>query len=116
ESEGVAAAEERLELAPRPLVEQDRVRPAASAAEHVAIGEAAARGEALEARERAASGDEVGHMQVDRLEAGAVEGGRHLDLAVHPLLSQDGDARPLAGRNGNLFFLESEMQRKTRVI
>ena len=70
-----------------------RLRPALPGAEHVAVGEAAAGGEALEAVQRDAPGDDVGHVHVDRLEAGAVERRRHLDLAVDALLAQDGDAR-----------------------
>ena len=49
--EGVAALEERLELVARARVEEDGLRPALARAEHVAVGEAAARREALEARE-----------------------------------------------------------------
>ena len=33
-------------------------------------------------------------MCVDGFEAGALEGGRHFQLAVHALLAQDRDARP----------------------
>jgi hypothetical protein len=36
-------------------------------------------------------GDEVGHVHIDRLEAGAVERCGHLDLTVNPLLPEDGD-------------------------
>ena len=67
--------------------------PAAAGAEHVAVAEAAAGGEALEVVERDAAGDQVAHVHVERLEAGAVERGRHLDLAVDALLAQDRDLR-----------------------
>jgi hypothetical protein len=35
-----------------------------------------------------AAGDDVGHVHVDAVEAGAVEGGGHLQLAVDALLAQ----------------------------
>ena len=47
-----------------------------------------------ERRQRHAPRDDVAHVHVVRLEAGAVERRRHLDLAVDALLAQDGDRRP----------------------
>ena len=94
--EHVAAAEEGLELVARARVEQDGLGPALARAEHVAVGEAAAGGDALEVCERHASGDDVAHVHVDRVEAGAIERRRHFDLAVDALLAQDGD--PAASR------------------
>ena len=96
ERERVAAREERSNSSRARALKRIGLGPALARAEHVAVGEAAAGGEALEARERDAAGDDVGHVHVDRLEAGAVEGRGHLDLAVHALLAQDGDARPRA--------------------
>src|SRR6266480_4336126 len=56
ERKRIAAREELLELGPDPGVEQDRARPAAAGAEHVAVGKSAARGKALEPRQRGAAG------------------------------------------------------------
>ena len=89
-----ARAKKRSNSSRARALKQDRLGPALARAEHVAVGEAAAGGEALEAVERHAPGDDVAHVHVDRLEAGAVERRRHLDLAVDALLAQDGDARP----------------------
>ena len=93
EREGLGPREEARERVARARVEEDRLRPALARAEHVAVGEAAAGDEPAEAGEVEAALDHVGHVDVDALEAGAVEGRRHLDLAVHALLAQDRDAR-----------------------
>ena len=94
--ESVAAREESRKLVARPGVEQDRFGPAFAGAQHVAIGKSAARGKALEVRQRHAAGDDVAHVHVERVEAGAIERRRHFDLAVDALLAQDRDARPRA--------------------
>ena len=89
-------AKKRANSLARARAEEDRLGPALAGAQHVAVGEAAAGGEAAEARELDAAGEDVAHVHVDRLEAGAVERRRHLDLTVDALLAQDGDARPRA--------------------
>jgi hypothetical protein len=77
-------------------VEQDALGPALAGAEHVAVGEAAA-GHQPGSRP-AARGRRPGRSCARRrLEAGAVEGRGHLDLAVDALLAQDRDARAGAG-------------------
>ena len=101
EREAVGAGEEGGELVARPRVEEDRPRPALAAAEHVPVREAAAGHEAREVGERDAARDQVAHVHVDRVEAGAVEGRRHLDVAVDALLAQDREPRPgAAGDEG----------------
>ncbi len=113
-----APGEEALQLAPGPGVEEDRLGPALAGAQHVAVGEAAAGGQAAEAVERGAPLEQVAHVHVDRLEAGAVEGGGHLDLPVHALLAQDGHPRPGAagheGRGQVLVRVEGERGRGGR--
>ena len=91
--------EERLELLAQRGVEQDRLRPALAGAEHVAVREPAAGDQPLEAIERDAAGDEVGHVHVGGPEAGAVEHRGHLDLAVDALLAQDRDLGSRAARH-----------------
>ena len=81
---------------------EDARRPARSGAEDVAVGEAAAGDESAEVGEVDASLVEVGHVDVDGLEAGVLEGGGHFDVAVDALLAQDGDARRLA--DGHLWL------------
>ncbi len=99
EAEAVATIEEGLELVAGARVEEDGLGPALAGAQHVAVGEAAAGRQALEVVQRDAPGDDVAHVHVHRLEAGAVEGGGHLQLAVDALLAQDGHARARAGGN-----------------
>src|SRR6185437_13858520 len=87
EREGFGACEERGEGVAELGVEEDGPGPSAAGAEDVAIGEADEGGEV------GAAGEQVAHGDVDALEAGAVEGGGHLVLAVDALLAEDGDAR-----------------------
>ena len=77
----------------RARVQQDRLGPALAGAEHVAVGEAAAGGQAAHVAQVGPPLEDVAHVHVDRLEAGPQEGGRHLDLPVDPLLAQDGHPR-----------------------
>ena len=93
EREGFGAREEGGEGVAELVVEENCFGPAAAGAEDVAVGEATAGGEADEGGEVGAAGEEVAHGDVDAFEAGAVEGGGHLVLAVDALLTQDGDAR-----------------------
>jgi hypothetical protein len=94
--ERVGAREERGERSARGGAVEDALGPAGAGAEHVAVGEAADRDHAAEPRE-IEPGVELGHVHVDRLEAGAVEHGGHLDLRVAALLAQDRDPRPRPG-------------------
>src|SRR5690606_389427 len=96
QAEAVVTGEERRELLAQPRALQDAGGPAAARAKHVAIAEATAGSQALEAVEGDAAGDQVAHVHVERLEAGAVERGGHLDLAVDALLAQDRDLRTRA--------------------
>jgi hypothetical protein len=59
--------------------------------------EAAAGRQALEVRQVHPAGPQVGHVHVHGGEAGPVEGGGHLHLAVDPLLAQHGHLRAHAG-------------------
>ena len=93
------AREELAQLGARARVEQDRLGPAAAGAQHVAVAEAAARREALKVLQADAALEQVAHVHVDGGEAGAVEGGRHLELPVDALLAQDRDARSRARRS-----------------
>ena len=86
-------AKNRANMSRAAGVKQDRFGPALAGAQHVAVTEAAAGGETAEMSEVDAPAQNVAHVDVDRLEPGAIEGGRHFDLPVHALLAQDGDAR-----------------------
>ena len=88
------AGEEPGEGVAQARLEQDRLRPAATPAEHVTVGEAPARGQRLEAGKLLRIREEVRHVHVDSLETGAIERRGHLDLAVDALLAQDRNTRP----------------------
>src|SRR5690606_18976709 len=96
ERKRIRATEEARELFSKLRMEQDRLGPALACAEHVAIGESAAGDETAIVGETRASAYEVRHVHVVGLEAGAVQGGCHLDVAVHALLAQDRDLRSRA--------------------
>ena len=87
----VFAGKEGLELRAGFLVEEDALGPALAGAEDIAIAEAATGDHAAEILQRNAAAEDVRHVHIDRLEAGAMEGMAHLHLAVHPLFAQDGD-------------------------
>lgn len=53
----------------------------------------------MEIAQTGPAGQQVAHMHVDGVKAGAMEGGRHFNVGVHPLLAQDGHFRPRAGGN-----------------
>src|SRR5690606_16782817 len=71
----------------------NRLRPALAGAEHVAVREAAADHEARVRVEAVAAGEQIAHVDVVRLEAGAREGRGHLVLAVDALLAEHRDPR-----------------------
>src|SRR5690606_1944698 len=83
------ALEKAGELLAQLSIEKDRLRPSLARAEHIAVREPAARDEAAKIGETSATRDEIGHVDVVRFEARAVERRRHLDLTVHALLAQD---------------------------
>jgi hypothetical protein len=91
DSEGELASicKELRELLGKIAMVQDRRRPAATGAEHVAITEATAGREPLITRESITAFDQIGHVYVVAVEPGAREGGRHLDFGVDALFAQD---------------------------
>ncbi len=119
QGEGVRAGKERGESFTGDAVEQDRLGPALTGAEDVAVGEAAAGDQTAEVGQVNAAAEDVAHVHVDRAETGAVEGCRHLDLTVDTLLTQNGDTRahPIADeRCGNVVVdVEAEQRVQTRV-
>src|SRR5207342_3247045 len=78
---------------------EDRSGPATAGTQHVAVTEATAGDEAGEILQPRAPGDQVAHVHVERIETGAVERHRGLDLAVDALLAQDRHLGPYAGRD-----------------
>src|SRR5690606_38710822 len=88
ERERIGALEKAGELLAQLSIEKDRLRPSLARAEHIAVREPAARDEAAKIGETSATRDEIGHVDVVRFEARAVERRRHLDLTVHALLAQ----------------------------
>src|SRR5690606_3186050 len=97
QGEGVRAGEEVGEGLAGLFVEQDRLGPTFAGAQYVTVGEAATGDEPAEVCQINAAAEDVAHVHVDGGEAGAGEGGSHLDLAVDALLAQDGNRRAHAG-------------------
>ncbi len=87
-----ARAKNSTNIAASLRVVQNGLGPAAAGAEHVTVRKAAARHEPVEVRKRLARLDQVGHVHIDRGEAGAIKRVGHLGLAVDALLAQDRDA------------------------
>ena len=107
QTEGVLAVEERAEHLDHAVVVKDGLGPAAAGAEHVAVGEAAAAGKARELGEVGAAREEVRHVNVIGVEAGARERSGHFRLGVDALFAQDGDLRTHARedhRSGDVFI------------
>src|SRR5262249_40503110 len=79
--------------------------------------EAAAGRQTLKAREVEAPLEQIAHVHVGRREAGAVEGGGHLELTVHALLTQDRDAWPRAPRERERSgYVSIELERGAREV
>ena len=105
--------EEGFELVAHAAVEQNGLRPAFARAQHVAVGEAAARHQRLEIFQTGTSGQQIAHVDVDSVKARAVEGSRHLNVGVNALLAQHRHFRTRTGRNvrrGDVFVdVEGEL-------
>ena len=99
ERQGLRTMEEGRELIAHALVEQNRLRPAFTCPQHVAVGEAAAGHQGMEIAETGAARQQVAHMHVNGVKASAMEGRRHFNVRVHTLLAQDGHFRTRAGGN-----------------
>ncbi len=108
------------ELLGQPLVEEHRAGPPLARPERVAVGEATAGHEPDHVRQVEAPGLQVGHVHVVGVEAGPVEGERRLDVAVDPLLAQDGDLRPSperqVGRRDVVGRVEGRCHDQARVV
>ena len=94
--EAVGASEEGAEFVAQAVVEQHRLGPALPGAEHVAVGKAAAGGEALEIGQMHAADLQVGHVHVVGRETGTLESGGHFDVAVDALVAKNRNRRLLA--------------------
>ena len=111
--------EEGFKLVAHAAVEQNRLRPAFACAQHVAIGEAAARHQRLHFLQPDAASQQIAHMHVHRIETGAVESGRHLNMGVDALLAQHRNFGARAGSDkgrGDIFLrLEGQMNVQARI-
>src|SRR5450830_827633 len=120
QGEAVVALEEALERIASTAVEQGRLGPAFTGTQHVAVGETAAGHQAFELIEVDATGEDVAHVYVDRIEAGTVECGRHFHLAVDALLTQYGNLWAnafLDVRRGDVLVdVEAELGAQARVV
>ena len=93
ECERVATREKRREFVAGPRIEQNRLGPAFTGAQYIAIGKTSAGDDTAEIGERPAAGEDIGHVNVDSGETRAIERRGHLDLTVDALLAQDRDLR-----------------------
>ena len=119
QTKGIGAREERGKFIARLGIEQDRLRPATTGAEYVTIGEATASHQTGELGQADATADDVGHVYVDRGETGLIEGGRHLDMAIDPLLAQDRDfgARRIGKGRAYVFTnIETQTREQTGIV
>ena len=98
EDEYVVAPKEVLEAVAHRVIVKDRLGPAFTCTEHIAVGESTARDEAAKLVQSGAARKNIRHVDVVAVEAGAVKGRRHFLLAVHPLLAQHGDPGAAAAR------------------
>jgi hypothetical protein len=89
EGKGVRACEEGRKDLAGAFVEENRLRPALTRSEDIAVGKAAAGDGALEPGERDAAGENVAHVYVDGGKAGTIESGGHLDVPVDALFAQN---------------------------
>ena len=118
EGETVRPREEGSEVVIELAVEEYRLGPALSCAQHIAIGEAAAGGKPGELRQAHAARLQVGHMHVVTVEACALKCGRHFHVAVNALLAQYRDLRLGArdkARGSQFVGGESQLRRQTRI-
>ena len=69
-------------------VMENALRPAAAAAEHIAVGKTAAGGQHREVEQRHGPGNQLRHVDIHRCESSPVEGRRHFEVAVDALLAQ----------------------------
>ena len=91
--------EELFEFVTYALVEQHRLGPAFAGTQHVAIREAATCHQCMELLQVTTARQQVAHVNVYGIEAGAMESGRHFDVGVNALLAQYGNFRTRTGRN-----------------
>ncbi|OOO02400.1 MAG: hypothetical protein USCGTAYLOR_01368 [Chromatiales bacterium USCg_Taylor] len=87
ERKGIGAFEKGREFGPRALVVHGGAGPAAPRPQDIAVGEAAASGETAERSEVSAAGNNIAHVQIDGMKAGALKRRGHLDVSIHALLS-----------------------------
>src|SRR5690606_25916211 len=96
ETERGIAREETFELRARAAVEQNGFGPALAGTQDVAIRKTTTGGQRIEIIQTDTAADDVAHMHVDGVEAGAVESCRHFHLAVDALFTQYRNAWPRA--------------------
>src|SRR5690606_19639168 len=82
QGEGVGAGEEVAEGLAGLFIEQDRLGPTFTGAQHVTVGEAATGDQTTEVGQIDAATEDVAHVHVDGGEAGAGEGCGHFHLTV----------------------------------
>ena len=93
QAEGIRTREILGELIAQIIMVQNSFRPAFTRAQHVTVGEATARCQPFEVLQMHTTGEQITHVYVHRVKTRRRERRRHLDVAVHALLTQDRNFR-----------------------
>ena len=113
-------SKKRWKSQPRALVKQDRTRPAAACAEHIAVGEAPTGDQPAEAGQVAGAAEQIRHVDIVGFEACAIERCGHFVLAVDTLFAQHRNAWARAARDHRsrdiLVGIETQSLREARIL
>src|SRR5690554_7097954 len=85
--------EKLLELIPYPIAEQDGFCPAFTSTENIPVKETTTGNHTLKPVQPDAAGQNIAHMYIHSIEAGAGECCSHLHLPIHTLLTQNCNGR-----------------------
>ena len=107
--------EEGCKLIAYTVIEQDRLRPTFTSAQHITVGETTARYQGVETLQARASSQQIAHMHVDSIEARTVESCRHFNMGVHTLLTQYGNFRTCAGGNIRCCHIFVDIERQFHI-
>ena len=107
--------EEGCKLIAYTVIEQDRLRPTFTSAQHITVGETTARDQGVETLQARASSQQIAHMHVDSIEARTVESCRHFNMGVHTLLTQYGNFRARASGNKRCCHIFVDIKRQFHI-
>ena len=91
--EGISPIKKLCEHLFQFFIEQNRLRPSAARAEHIAVAKATTSSKPGKISKARTAGEQVTHRHIHSSKTRAVERRRHLHLPVHALFAQNGNAR-----------------------